>query len=116
MDINYKDALSVRYKIGVIEYASVVGVTDACREFEVSRSTFYVWKNKYDLHGKAGLYRKKPIAKSHPRKTSPEIIEKILELRKEYKLGSLTMKLTTSVDRYAILISQRCKYENSCGS
>lgn len=89
MDNNIKDELSVRYKMGVIEYAGVAGVMDACREFEVSQSTFYVWKNKYNLYGKAGLYRKNPIATSHPRKTSPDTVEKILNLRTEYKLGSL---------------------------
>ncbi len=86
-DTKYK--LSVRYKIGIIEYACVAGVMNTCREFQVSRSTFYVWKNKYNQDGKAGLNRKKPIAASHPRKTSPEVIEKILNLHTEYKLGSL---------------------------
>jgi transposase-like protein len=76
MNKNITDELHVKFKIAVIEYACVAGITQACREFEVSRSTFYVWKNKYNQHGKIALYRKKPIAKSHPRKTSPEVIEK----------------------------------------
>jgi transposase InsO family protein len=44
------------------------------------------------------LYRKKPIAKSHPRKTPPEIVERILELRREYQIGSL--RIAYYLDRY----------------
>jgi len=44
------------------------------------------------------LHRKNPIAHSHPRKTSPEVVEKILELRTDYQLGSL--RITYYLDRY----------------
>ena len=77
---------------------SYLGVTEACREFEVPRSSFYRWKEKYSNEGRVGLYRKKPIANSHPRKTSPEVVEKILELRKGYQLGAL--RITYYLDRY----------------
>ena len=84
-----REELRVRLKLTVLELASVIGVSEACREFEVPRSIFYIWKKKYDAEGIAGLHRKKPIAYSHPRKTSSEVIEKILELRTEYQLGAL---------------------------
>jgi hypothetical protein len=42
MNKNVKDELSVRFKMAVIEYSILAGVTNACREFEVSRSTFYI--------------------------------------------------------------------------
>jgi len=44
------------------------------------------------------LYTKTPIAYSHPRKTSPEVIEKILEPRKEYQIGAL--RIMYYLDRY----------------
>jgi len=44
------------------------------------------------------LARKKPIARSHPRKTAPEVIEKILELRKAYQIGAL--RIVYYLDRY----------------
>ena len=44
------------------------------------------------------MHRKKPIAHSHPRKTSNEVVEKILELRSEYQIGSL--QITYYLDRY----------------
>jgi len=68
----------------VLELASHMGVTKICKEFDVPRSTYYRWKKKYDQEGRSGLYRKKPIAHNQPHKTPPDVIEKILELRKEY--------------------------------
>jgi len=73
----HKDAreeLGARLKFVVLEYANHFGVTKACREFNVPRSTFYRWKQKYDKEGRSGLYRKKPVAYSHPRKTSPDVV------------------------------------------
>ena len=91
-------ALRVSLKLAVLEYAKHVSVATACREFNVPRSSFYVWKKKYKLEGPAGLVGKPPVADSHPRKTSPEVIEKILELRTEYQLGSL--RITYYLERY----------------
>ncbi|MFC2169817.1 helix-turn-helix domain-containing protein [Acidobacteriota bacterium] len=42
----------------VLEYAQICrSVTEACRDFEVSRSSFYEWKNAFDKEGKAELMR-----------------------------------------------------------
>ena len=73
---------SIRMKKLVLEWAEAHGsVTKACREWDVPRSTFYRWKEAYAKNGDAGLVRKRPIAKSHPRQLSPEVVEKILHLR-----------------------------------
>ncbi|UCG50512.1 MAG: helix-turn-helix domain-containing protein [Candidatus Latescibacterota bacterium] len=79
MDREVKEAMAVRRKLLVLEMARVTGnVVNTCREFEVPRSTFYNWKKAYEREGKAGLVRKKPIAYHHPRRISPEAMEKIL--------------------------------------
>jgi len=44
------------------------------------------------------LRRKKPVTHSHLRKTSPEVIEKILELLIVHQLGAL--RITYYLDRY----------------
>lgn len=98
MNNEAREELRVRLKIVVLEYANHFGVTKTCMEFNVPRSTFYRWKQRYESEGRSGLYRKKPIANTHPRKTSPEIVEKILELRKEYQIGAL--RITYYLDRY----------------
>ena len=84
-----REELRVRFKLTVLEIAQHIGVTKACQEFNIPRSSFYRWKKKYDRDGRAGLYRKKPIAYGHPRKASPEVVEKILDLRREYQIGAL---------------------------
>jgi len=61
--------LRARFKFVVLDYAKHVGVTKACREFEVPQSSCYNWKKRYDEEGPSGLTGlnpKKPIPKSHP--------------------------------------------------
>lgn len=100
-----KEELRRRLKLTVLEYAKYLGVTEACREFNVPRSSFYRWKVRYEQAGSAGLTRKKPIAQHHPRKTAPEVVEKILELRSTYQIGAL--RITFYLERYhAIKISE----------
>ncbi|MFC2142130.1 helix-turn-helix domain-containing protein [Acidobacteriota bacterium] len=99
MQKEVKEALRIRFKWAVMEYAQVCcNVAEACREFEVPRSTFYGWKKAFDKEGKAGLARKKPIAKNHPRSLSQDVVDKILELRKTYKLGP--ERITWYLERY----------------
>jgi transposase InsO family protein len=87
-----KKELRVRFKFIVLDYAKHAGVTKACREFEVPRSSFYCWKKRYDEEGYSGLYPKKPTPKSHPRMTPPAVVEQILNIRKEYQLGPQRIK------------------------
>jgi transposase InsO family protein len=94
-----RDAFRVRYKWTVLEYAKVCRtVAKAYREIGVPKSTFYDWKKAYDKEGKANLVRKKPIVKNHPRSLSQDVIDKILHLRKTYKLGP--ERITWYLERY----------------
>jgi len=88
MQKEVREAFRVHFKWTVIEYAKVCRtVAKACREFEVPRSTFYNWKRAFDKEGKAGLARKKPVARNHPRSLAKDVVDKILHLRQTYKLG-----------------------------
>jgi transposase InsO family protein len=94
-----RDELKIRFKMAVLEYAHLCGnASTACREFEVLRSSFYTWKKAYDVEGRAGLVRKKPIARSHPRQLSPDVVEKILYLRRTCHLGP--ERITWYLERY----------------
>ena len=93
-----EEELRVRLKLVVLELADHLGVTKACREFNVPRSSFYRWKQKYEREGRSGLYRERPVAYSHPRRTSPEVVEKILEIRTEHQFGALRIRYY--LDRY----------------
>jgi len=63
-----REAFALRRKQVVLAYAREVGSdAEAYRFFEVPKSTSYRWRQAYAREGKAGLVRKKPIAKSHLR-------------------------------------------------
>ena len=99
MQKEVREAFRVHFKWTVIEYANVCRtVTKACREFKVPRSTFYNWKRAFDKEGKAGLARKKPIARNHPRSLAQDVVDKILHLRQTYKLGP--ERITWYLERY----------------
>jgi transposase InsO family protein len=87
-----EEELKVRLKLVVLEFADHLGVTKTCREFNVPRSSFYRWKQKYQKGGESGLYRERPVAYHHPSRTPPEVVEKILELRAEYQFGALRIR------------------------
>jgi transposase InsO family protein len=93
-----REELRIRLKLVVLELAHYFGVTKACKEFNVSRATFYRWKEKYAKAGRSGLYRARPVAYRHPRRISPEVVGKILEIRAEYQLGALGIMYY--LDRY----------------
>ena len=94
-----RDAFALRRKLIILEYARESGSdAKAYRFFEVPKSTFYTWKKAFTLEGKAGLIRKKPIARSHPKQIPPEIVEKILHLRRTYHLGP--QRIAWYLERY----------------
>src|SRR5690349_8415751 len=72
-----EEELMVRLKLVVLEFADHLGVTKACREFEVPRSSFYRWKQKYEKAGQSGLYRERPVAYRHPRRTRDQAMERL---------------------------------------
>ena len=94
-----RDALAAHRKFVILEYAGEFGnVKKVCCEFGVPRSSFYRWKKAFSVEGKAGLVRKKPIARSHPRQIPQEFVEKILHLRTKYHLGP--QRIAWYLERY----------------
>jgi transposase len=86
-------------KLRILEYAEASGnILKTCRHFGVSRSNFYLWRNAFRCTGKAGLARKKPIARSHPSQTPDEVVEKVLHLRQKYHLGPI--RIVWYLERY----------------
>jgi len=98
MNQETREELRVRLKLAVIEYADHLGATEACREFNCPRTSFYRWKQKYEKEGLSGLYRESPVAYRHPYRTSPEVVEKILTIRAEYQFVAL--QIMYYLDRY----------------
>lgn len=75
-------------KLRVLKHADQTGnVSATCRYFGISRQTFYKWRRAYDTDGELALVNKKPCPQNMPRRTPPQIEEKILYLRTTYHLG-----------------------------
>ncbi len=89
MNKEVEEYLKLQRKIVVLEYARVFGSNlEAYKACGIPKSTFYDWKKAFEEEGEEGLTYKKPIAKSHPGSLSQEVVDKILELRRVYLLGS----------------------------
>lgn len=88
-----KEYLKFRRKLFILNYAKELGNTaKALREFDVNKSTFYKWKKDYEADGPDGLIRKKPVARSHPNAIKQEVIDKVLDIRRRFQMGSWRIK------------------------
>jgi transposase InsO family protein len=105
-----REQLRINFITIVLEYARLTGnISETCREFKIPRSSFYRWKNAYDLEGKEGLRRKKPVAYSHPRKISAQVVELILGIRRDYQLGP--ERISWYLERYhSVKVSESTVY------
>lgn len=94
-----EDYLKLRKKLWVLQYAKDVGSNKKAYEFyEVKKTTFYKWKRAYKKHGERGLLRQKPIAHNFPNQIKPEVVNKVLQLREDHKLG--TWRIKWYLERY----------------
>ena len=59
-------------------------VTAACRTAHVGRGTFYYWKPRFDEYGYAGLAEFASRAPKEPHRTSPEVEQQVIALRRQH--------------------------------
>ena len=106
----HKFRRDVDHKLRILRHADQIGnVGKACRYFGVGRASFYRWRTAYRQRGKAGLENRKTAPKNPANRTAPEIVEKVLHLRKTYHLGP--MRIVWYLARYnAITISDAGVY------
>ena len=105
MKAMHKFRREVDHKLRVLRHADQIGdVGKACRYFGVGRASFYRWRTAYRQHGMVGLENRKTAPKNPANQAAPEIVEKVLHLRKTYHLGP--MRIVWYLARYhAITIS-----------
>jgi putative transposase len=58
--------------------------TELCARFGISRKTGYKWVERYELRGAEGLSERRPIALTSPHRTTADVLNRIIELRKEH--------------------------------
>lgn len=80
----------INRKLRILKHAQMTGnVSKTCRYFGISRTAFYDWKKALNEKGEEGLINQKPCPKNHKLRMPPEVVEKILYLRRKYHLRQL---------------------------
>ena len=55
MHTEVREELKVRFKVVVLEYAKLIGVSKTVCELGVAQSAFYGWKKRYVAEGRSSL-------------------------------------------------------------
>lgn len=73
--------MDVRLRIAVASEG--INVAEFCRQFGISRQTFYGWKRRYEADGLAGLEARSRAPHTSPNRARVEVEEAVVALRKE---------------------------------
>ena len=73
--------MDVRFRIAFASEG--VNVSAFCREYGLTRETFYVWKRRFDAEGLAGLEPRSRAPKTSPQRIDSDVEDAIVALRKE---------------------------------
>src|SRR4051812_11561669 len=74
-------SMDVRLRIAVA--SDELNVSAFCRQQGISRETFYVWRRRYRAEGLAGLEPRSRAPKTSPRRTTGEVEDVVVAIRKE---------------------------------
>jgi transposase InsO family protein len=90
----------VRHRLAMLRHAEEVSgnVAATCRYYGISRQAFYKWQRRYDELGEAGLRDNSSRPHHSPKATDPEIIQKVIYLRRSYHFGP--NKISMYLQRY----------------
>jgi transposase len=89
-----------KHKLAVLRHAEEISgsVAATCRYYGITRTCFYKWRKRYEAEGFEGLKDRSSVPHHSPNATRPEVIEKILWLRRQYHFGP--QKIAMYLKRY----------------
>ncbi len=84
-----------RARVRVLHHCEQVtrNVSQTCRFFGISRSLFYIWRDRYRQDGLAGLRDGPRGPRHHPFTTPAHIVALILQVRRQRQYGPLRISL-----------------------
>jgi transposase InsO family protein len=93
-------ARAAAHRLAIIRHAQEVtgNVSATCRYFGISRQAFYKWLSRYEEHGPEGLRDRSRRPLVIPNATKPEVVGKIIYLRRNYHFGP--HKISMYLKRY----------------
>jgi transposase InsO family protein len=76
-------------RLAIIRHAQEVtgNVSLTCRYFGITRQAFYIWLRRYEEYGLEGLRDRSRRPHTIPNATKPEVVGKIVYLRRNYHFG-----------------------------
>ena len=81
------------YRLKVVEFAKLYGVSAAAREFKTTRKTVRKWRDRFKQEGLPGLQDKSRAPHNIPHKMSKEKENRIEDLRKHHpRWGAIRLK------------------------
>ena len=86
-------------RVRVMEHAAKTSVSEACRVFGVSRTTFYRWKRVVEAYGLAALMPKDRRAPAMPNATPSWVVDELL--------AEAVVRPTLGARRYADVLAER---------
>ena len=84
--------MSLRQEFLALAENEGVNFSELCRRFGISRKTGYKWRRRYREKGVTGLADRSRRPQHSPRRSSPDIEEKVLAVRDEYGWGARKIK------------------------
>jgi hypothetical protein len=93
-------ARAAAHRLAVIRHAQEVtgNVSLTCRYFGITRQAFYKWLWRYEEQGLEGLRDRSRAPHVIPHATKPEVVGKIVYLRRNYHFGP--HKISMYLKRY----------------
>ena len=96
-----EDQREIRRKKRVLEYAERIGNNNtACRRFGIARSTFDLWRDRYQELGEAGLARRRSCSHNHPNKTSDATVYRVCKRHGLNRLPNRVGRRAVHTHRY----------------
>jgi transposase InsO family protein len=86
-------------RVRVMEHASKTSVSEACRVFGISRTTYYRWKRMVEPYGLAALMPKTRRAPAMPNATPSWVVDELL--------AEAVVRPTLGARRYADVLAER---------
>lgn len=79
------DRRIISHKLSLLKYArSINNISKACRESQVSRTTYYEYKKRHLSYGIAGLEDKQRTRPNMPNQTKKDIVDMVLSFAKKF--------------------------------
>ncbi|MEA3266685.1 MAG: helix-turn-helix domain-containing protein [Candidatus Fermentibacteria bacterium] len=112
-------------RLAMVHLAKERGISEAARQYNTTRNTVRKWVKRYKEKGLKGLENQKRVPNHIPHKTSKDIEERIIELRKthpawgpdrlkEHYALPVSTKAIARIIRQAGLVRKKKRFKRPC--